>query len=335
MLLTRDDFRNSVFLRDNYRCVVCGASAKDAHHILERRLWDDGGYYLNNGASVCEMCHLKCESTEYSPGYIRQCANIANIILPSHLYEDQEYDKWGNIILPNGQRIKGELFFDESVQKIIQPYLSLFTDKVKYSRTHHLPWSLGVHDDDRVLKNTDHFIGKRVICTEKMDGENTSIYTRYFHARSIDESGYKSYRNWVKNFVSEFQFDIPEGWRICGENLYAQHSIPYDNLESYFYGFSIWNEKNIALSWDETKYWFDLFGITSVPVLYDGIYDEEKIKKLWDKSKWGTMEGYVIRMADEFSYGAFRKSVAKFVRDGHVQTTHHWNKQEIIHNRLK
>ncbi len=52
--MTRDDFRNAVFARDNHRCVICGEPAKDAHHILERRLFPDGGYYLNNGASLCE-----------------------------------------------------------------------------------------------------------------------------------------------------------------------------------------------------------------------------------------------------------------------------------------
>jgi len=33
-LLTRDEFREGVFKRDNYKCVVCGAPAKDAHHII-------------------------------------------------------------------------------------------------------------------------------------------------------------------------------------------------------------------------------------------------------------------------------------------------------------
>jgi 5-methylcytosine-specific restriction endonuclease McrA len=43
-LLTRDEFRNSVFERDRHRCVICGSEGKlDAHHIIERRLWTDGG----------------------------------------------------------------------------------------------------------------------------------------------------------------------------------------------------------------------------------------------------------------------------------------------------
>ena len=45
MLLTRDQFREGVFKRDNHKCVICRAPAVDAHHIIERRLWTDGGYY--------------------------------------------------------------------------------------------------------------------------------------------------------------------------------------------------------------------------------------------------------------------------------------------------
>lgn len=337
MLLTRDIFRESVFKRDDYKCVFCDKPAKDAHHIMERRLFSDGGYYVDNGSSVCEEHHIKCETTEISTQEVREACGIEKIILPEDFYEDQEYDKWGNICLPNGNRLKGELFFDESVQKILKQgnKLDLFVSQVKYPRTRHCTWSPGMNSDDKIHKDMSNFEGKRVIVSLKMDGENSTCYNNYFHARSIDGRNHES-RNWVKNYVSNFQHDIPENWRICGENLYAEHSIKYDNLESYFYGFSIWNDKNECLSWDETLDWFELFGIVHVPVLYDDIFDEDKIKNLYTEDKWNTMEGYVIRIADEFSYFDFKNSVAKFVRKNHVQTTkHHWQSQTVIPNKLK
>ncbi len=73
-LLTRDQFRESVFERDNYQCVVCQSPAQDAHHILERRLFPDGGYYMNNGVSVCGPCHIKCEETTISCETVREAA---------------------------------------------------------------------------------------------------------------------------------------------------------------------------------------------------------------------------------------------------------------------
>ena len=87
-LLTRDDFRERVFLRDSHRCVVCGDSGVDAHHILERRLFSDGGYYLENGATVCERHHIECEQTIISVEQIREFAGITKPVLPEHMYSD-------------------------------------------------------------------------------------------------------------------------------------------------------------------------------------------------------------------------------------------------------
>ena len=322
-LLTRDDFRRLVFERDGHKCVFCDLPAKDAHHIIERRLWPDGGYYLENGASVCEEHHLKCESTELSVEDVRDACKITKKLLPPHLYDDQAYDKWGNVVLPNGQRLKGELFFDESVQKVMKDYLYLFTAWVKYPRTYHLPWSENITDDDRMADDLSNFASKRVIVTEKMDGENTTLYRDYIHARSLDGRSHPS-RDWVKQFWSSISAEIPEGWRVCGENLYAKHSIHYTELPTYFMGFSMWNDRNVCLSWDETQEWFQLMGVTSVPVIYDGVFDETKIKTLWDPKKFGTCEGYVVRLADSFRYGEFRRSTAKYVRKNHVMTVKHW-----------
>ncbi len=336
-LLSRDNFRESVFKRDHYKCVFCDNPAKDAHHILERRLWPDGGYYLANGASVCEEHHIKCEETTIPVAEVRKAAGILKPILPPHFYDDQEYDKWGNPVMPSGQRLMGELFQDESVQKILAQggFLGAFTHHVKYPRTHHVPWSEGMNDDDRMMDSTDAFLGQRVIVTEKMDGENTSLYRDYIHARSLDGNSHIS-RDWVKQFWSTIRMDIPEHWRICGENLYAKHSIGYEALPTYFMGFSIWTPDNTCLSWDETKLYFELLGVTHVPVIYDDIYDEKKIRSLWDSKNWATQEGYVVRVADSFHAKDFKSKVGKFVRAKHVQTTKHWMfGQKMEKNKLK
>lgn len=322
-LLTRDEFREAVFKRDNYKCVLCGGDGQDAHHIIERKLWDDGGYYIENGATLCGEHHLKAESTELSCEDIRLAAGIERVILPDGYYHDHIYSKWGDVVLPNGTRMKGPLFYDGSVQKIIKDYLFLYTDYVKYPRSYHLPWSEGKNDDDKTHSNCSMFEGKEVVVTEKLDGENTSIYRDYVHARSIDGRNHWS-RDWVKNLQSRIGFEIPEGWRICGENLYAKHSIKYDNLESYFHVFSIWNEKNDCLSWDETVQYCEILDLKHVPVLYRGVYDEKIIKSLYNDSVRDSMEGYVVRVIDSFPYLRFKNSLGKFVRKEHVGTSHHW-----------
>lgn len=335
-LLTRDEFRDTVFERARHKCVVCGAPAQDAHHILERRLWPDGGYYAENGAAVCEPCHIKCEQTVISVADIRLAAGIDRAPIPPHLYDDIVYDKWGNPIMDNGLRAKGELFFDESVQKILHAgnVLPLFTDRVKYPRTHHLPWSGNINNDDRVISSLDGLIGHRGIVTVKMDGENTTMMRDHFHARSLDSRNHPS-RNWVKRIWGELAHDIPEGWRICGENLYAKHSIAYSQLPSYFMGFSVWNDQIEALSWDDTLEWFNLLGIVHVPVLFDGIITEAILRDITKSIDTTTCEGFVVRRASTISYRNFKTEVAKWVRPNHVQTVKHWaHGQRIIPNTL-
>jgi hypothetical protein len=336
-LLSRDAFREGVFQRDRHRCVICSQPAVDAHHILERRLWPDGGYYLDNGASLCEEHHLACERTVISVEQLREAAGITRPALPPHLYQDLAYDKWANIVMPNGSRLRGELFGDASVQKVLAAggVLDLFSDRVKYPRTHHVPWSPGINDDDRVHPDMSAFAGRRVIATLKMDGENTTLYRSGLHARSVDSGSHPS-RNWLKAFHARICGDIPDGWRVCGENLFASHSIAYSTLPSYFMGFSIWNEANECLPWDETLEWFELLGIQPVPVLFDGLYDDRILRKLHQPEVDGQeQEGWVLRLADGFNYGAFRTAMAKFVRAGHVQTTKHWmHGQPVVPNRL-
>ena len=335
-LLTRDNFREGVFERDNHKCVICGEPGKDAHHILERRLWNDGGYYLNNGATLCEKHHIEAETTILDCNTIREKCKIDKILLPEQLYDEYEYDKWGNIIQPTGQRLKGELFYDESVQKILEKgdVLKSFSKYVKYPRTYHLPWS-HLLKDDRQLENDEQFIGKRVIVSLKKDGENSTMYNDYFHARSLN-SGSHPTRNWVKVLWAQIYYLIDDYMRICGENLYAVHSIQYDNLESYFYMFSIWIE-NKCLSWDETKDYATILGLHTVEVIYDDIYDKNKIHNLFLKEH-SNEEGYVIRLADEFTYSNFRKSVAKFVKPEFRQVINnshgHWISKKIEVNKL-
>lgn len=339
-LLNRDDFREGVFERDGHKCVICKAPAQDAHHILERRLFEDGGYYLNNGASLCGEHHIEAEMTTLDCDTIREACGITEIVLPEHLYSDQEYDKWGNPIINNNVRLKGDLFYDESVQKILKQgnVLELFSKYVKYPRTYFVPWGDKTTKDDKKLANDDHFIGKRVVCTVKMDGENTTMYPDYIHARSIN-SGSHPTRNRVKELWSQIGYQLSEDERICGENLYAKHSIKYENLPSYFMVFSHW-EGNTCLSWEETVFNAQVLELDVVPVIYEGIYDRDKIIELYEKNfKGGSCEGYVIRLADSFEYGQFRKSVMKFVEPEFrqkVNSSHgHWISQKIEPNELR
>jgi hypothetical protein len=208
-------------------------------------------------------------------------------------------------------------------------------DPIKYPRTPHLPWSPGATNDDRVLSSVDHFEGKEVVITEKMDGEAFSLYRNYCHPRSTTYSPHPS-RDWIRKFHAQIRREIPEGWRICGENCFAVHSLRYTNLDSYFFAFSIWTDQNIALSWAETVEYCELLGITPVRSLYEGIFKENYVRDTFTRDlDFTVIEGYVVRLASSFAFKDFSSSIAKYVRAKHVQTDEHWMYQPVIPNALK
>ncbi|MCQ4088281.1 RNA ligase family protein [Saccharibacillus sp. JS10] len=207
--------------------------------------------------------------------------------------------------------------------------------KIKYPKTMHLPWSRSYTDDDKILRNTEHFIGKEVVVTEKMDGENTTMYPDFIHARSLDSKDHLS-RHYVKTLHGAIRYLIPKGYRLCGENMYAKHSIKYESLPGYFMLFSVWNEHNICLSWDDTEQVAKGLHLPTVPVLYRGIWDERAIQNCYTRisKSGGEQEGYVVRLAESFAYEDFKISLAKFVRRNHVQTDDHWLSQPVEPNEL-
>lgn len=126
-LLTREQFRDYTLQRDSYSCVFCKSKVNIVvHHILDRKLYADGGYYLNNGASVCDEHHWECEKTELSVEDVRKACGITQVALPEGFDKDKIYDKWGNIILPDGRREPGVMFYEENVQKILKTKLWIF-----------------------------------------------------------------------------------------------------------------------------------------------------------------------------------------------------------------
>lgn len=79
---TRAAFRQAVFTRDRYTCQVCGKCWNmddsdpslgriNAHHIVDRHEFPNGGYVQENGITVCDgvdSCHMKCERFHISGG---------------------------------------------------------------------------------------------------------------------------------------------------------------------------------------------------------------------------------------------------------------------------
>jgi hypothetical protein len=345
LLLSREAFREAVLARDGSACIVCGGTEDLAvHHLMERRLWPDGGYHIDNGATLCPECHLKAERTLISPDELRERAGIGCVLLPEGLDDEASYTKWGDMCHPDGTRSPGPLFHEEAVQRALSAggVLDLYRRRFKYPRTLHLPSSPNRGTDgDRVHADTSSFEGREVVVSLKLDGEATTLYRDHIHARSV-EGAYHPTRTWVRGLWGQVRHDIPEGaggrgggWRLCGENVYGMHSIPYRDLPTYFFLYAIYDEANTCLSWDETEEWAALLGLTTVPVLYRGPWDEEAVAACQDRPMWADeAEGFVVRWAEAFPYFEHWRATGKSVRRAHVKTDDHWSHGQVPVNGL-
>ncbi|MEV6733175.1 RNA ligase family protein [Streptomyces sp. NPDC051364] len=202
--------------------------------------------------------------------------------------------------------------------------------RTHYPRTPHLPWSPGAAADDVRASALPGLAGREVVVTEKLDGENTTLYADGLHARSLD-SGHHPSRAWVKGLQSRIGAGIPAGWRVCGENLYARHSIPYEDLDSWFYGFSVWDGEH-CLDWDRTVSFLHGLGVPTPRVLWRGVFDERALRRL--RLDTARQEGYVVRTVAGFARADFGRYLAKWVRVGHVQTDTHWMYAQVVPNGL-
>lgn len=200
--------------------------------------------------------------------------------------------------------------------------------RVHYPRTPHLPWSPGATSDDVRTTDLAGFTGREVVVTEKLDGENTTLYSDGLHARSLDSAHHPS-RAWVKSLQGLVGASIPPGWRVCGENVFARHSLAYDDLSSWFYAFSVWDGDR-CLDWDSTVRFTRDRGMPVPPVLWRGVFDEKALRAL--RLDLTRQEGFVVRTVDGFDRAEFPGHVAKWVRGGHVQTDQHWMQAPVVVN---
>ena len=330
-LLSRELFRHRTLSRAGGRCAVpaCTSPATDAHHILNRALFtaahERGGYFLENSANLCGPHHLDAEQTTITTTDLYVWCHIEHPARPEHLADDTDYDTWGNPILGDGTCLMGELFYTPGCQRALAGggHLSRYQTRFKYPRTLHAPWSPGRSGDDKAQHDLGALTGQQVVITLKLDGEATTIYPDgHTHARSVDTRAHPS-RDIIRALAGTMAHDSPPGWRVCGENLFARHSIAYDNLPAHFLVYNIW-ERDRCLSWADTAAWAALLNLVTVPVIYQGIMPTAAQCRTIFAPFADAHEGYVIRLAKDFPLAAFASSVIKVVRAGHVQTGAHW-----------
>lgn len=210
--------------------------------------------------------------------------------------------------------------------------------RIKYPSTLYLPFSLS--SDNKDFIQTELFVGKPLVITIKMDGSNCSLTRDRVAARNGKHAFHESF-DMIKAKHSVLKFMIPENLQIFGEWLYAKHSIQYTDLRGYFQTFAVFDmEKQLWLSWNDVEEMTKLVGLIPVPVLGTFRFSTEKqlkskLTEMAEKVIADGNEGIVVRNACCFKHKKFAENIAKYVREGHIQTDENWMRQAIVRNQLK
>jgi hypothetical protein len=195
--------------------------------------------------------------------------------------------------------------------------------------------------DINVQTNNNYFASGVLI-------HNCNIYSDgHWHARSVN-TPYHPTREWAGRVAGGVGYQLPDGWKICAENLYGKHSIKYTDLREYVQVYGIVNDENQFLSWPDVNYWCELLDLVHVPVLWRGVFGmkngkpyvrsyskgkDDEYEDLWledlteediNDMAGREAEGYVMRTLFSFPAEDFEYHVGKWVRSEHVNTSEHW-----------
>jgi len=356
--MTRADFRQTCVERDGGKCLVpaCDETVTtdpdgpgSTHHIIERKLWSNGGYIPDNGASVCNEHHRLAEDNIIPPQAFWRWAEIDDPPLPEGEVQalGTDVDKWG--------------------KPLPSPKWQEYRKYIKYPSTRHLPWSHEQVSNDSSHKGIGFLLGYPLVATTKMDGSNCMLVAdadqpiRARNGRHADKDHFDLAKQWY--WQKDLYNKLSDHYQVFGEWLYAKHSIHYGcdcddpcedvgpALRDYFQVFGIYDTRySLWLGWHETKALAQEWGLTMVPRADSSGYvidnysdDGAGQQKAWDELYTLSQhvvenghEGIVVRSALPFHYGQIGRRLGKYVRPDHVKAGEkHWSKRQTVQNLLR
>lgn len=219
--------------------------------------------------------------------------------------------------------------------------------QIKYPRTPHLPWSPGVTRDDRVISTLEPLLEREILVTEKLDGSNVCFTKDNLYSRGGLATHHQF--DWLKGWHASVKHLLSAGVHYYAEYCYAVHSIVYKGLFHYVNLIAVRSEYepgwgDVWWTWEETRRVADILSIPTVPVIgaMQKASSEEALKGIltpltqFPSVYGGPREGVVVRYPGYIRCkDQFDTLVAKWVREGHVQTDQHWANRPIEKQRLE
>ena len=157
---------------------------------------------------------------------------------------------------------------------------------VDFPRTPHL-FGQEVYRDDLQLseEETELFLSQPIIIQEKIDATNIGVSldrsrNPIFQKRGskispeeiVSSKEFSKLAKWFEIHEDELQEMLGRNKILFGEWCYAQHTVHYDQLPSYFMAFDIYDkEKKLFLPQKQVQHVLSPTDIQHNPILYEGV----------------------------------------------------------------
>lgn len=219
----------------------------------------------------------------------------------------------------------------------------------RYPHTPHLTWlGRGRPREDKILSRraAQEVLATEVVVEEKIDGANVGMsigpdgriqaQSRGSYVGRLEASAqFRPLWQWLGPRERNLVEALTPSLILFGEWCYALHSVFYDRLPDWFFGFDVYDRKG-AFFWDSARRdeFLSNVGFEAVPRLGSGNFSMERLMALLEGGSRvgrGPMEGLIVRKEADGRTTAR----AKVVHPNFSQAiTEHWSRRRLRRNRL-
>jgi ATP-dependent RNA circularization protein (DNA/RNA ligase family) len=218
---------------------------------------------------------------------------------------------------------------------------------VKFPRTPHLFWEgESIPRGDKLLDAAEAsaLLRRPVSVEEKVDGANVGLslgpdgrlraQNRGAYLEQGTAGQWKPLWRWLALHEPQIAPALSASLILFGEWCYAEHSIPYDALPDWMLVIDVY-DRSADRFWsrDRRDVLAHHLGLSVVPLLGEGLYNTQSLRKLMGPSRLGSVhaEGIYLRWDDS----QWLTARAKVVRPGWmVPSEEHWATRPLKANRV-
>lgn len=217
----------------------------------------------------------------------------------------------------------------------------------KYEKTYRIPISQVKVKGKHYLshKEVSALLRGNVVVEEKLDGANTGV-VRHKKGFTLQKRGslvgpsehaqFNYFHSWANRYKYDQLMEIPVGYIVYTELLYAVHYIHYDALPDYVIVIDVWNGRKY-LNRKEKDRFCEKHGLVPTPLVTEGHFNKDELFGLIPPvSAYGNqIEGIMIKKYHRKNKLYMK---GKLVLPDFVKALHglqHWSRKPLERNKVK